>query len=318
MPHKLAVAFIHGIGRTEPGYSRWMREALASGFAKRIAVSASSATGTAPASSTTAELLFEEVNWSDVLEIQEDRLWGRLDSAESLHFERLRRFMVFFAADAIAYQPTPSDRSAYDAIHHVLALSLARLAERAGPRAPLCIVSHSLGTVIASNFIYDLSKRRGSFMARHVRAAINGTPLERGETLSLLCTMGSPIALWSLRYPRFGEPIRIPPRNLGSHHPGLEARWINFFDPDDVIAYPLRPLNAKYARAVTEDCSVDVGSILTRWNPLSHMGYWESRAVAETIASELARIWRASSAVAVVPGRRPRKPLQLPAREAID
>ena len=48
--------------------------------------------------------------------------------------------------------------------------------------APLCVVAHSLGTVIASNYLYDLMKRRGSFMGTRVRGQINGTPLERGET----------------------------------------------------------------------------------------------------------------------------------------
>jgi len=36
---------------------------------------------------------------------------------------------------------------------------------------------------------------------------IGNTPLERGETLTLLYTLGSPIAIWSLRYPDFGVPI---------------------------------------------------------------------------------------------------------------
>lgn len=298
MPHKLAIAFIHGIGRTEPGYSASMQRELARTFAPRIG---------RPHDVAKTELVFEEVNWSGVLERPESELWKKVISDGPARYRRLRDFMVHFAADAIAYQPVPSDRSAYDAIHEVVAESLARLAERAGPRAPLCIIAHSLGTVIASNYLYDLMKRRQSFMGSRVRAKVNGTPLERGETLAVLVTMGSPIALWSLRYPRFGEPVRMP--CLEKHHPGMEARWTNFYDPDDVIGYPLRPLNAKYRKAVTEDRAVDVGSILTRWTPLSHTGYWGSRGVAEDVADMLAAAWRTSSAVALVPERRrPRTP----------
>ena len=294
MSHPLAIAYIHGIGRTERGYSQPMRRALTAAFAAR---------GRSE-SDPSSELHFQEVNWSQVLGRPETELWERVHAKGPLRYGKLRDFMVHFAADAIAYQPSPHDRSAYDAIHEVVAGSLASLAERAGPRAPLCVIAHSLGTVIASNYLYDLMKRRGSYMGSTVRARINGTPLERGETLALLVTMGSPIALWSLRYPGFGEPVRMP--CVERHHPGLTGRWINLYDPDDVIGYPLRGLNAKYRKAVTEDRAVDVGTLLTRWTPLSHTAYWGSRTIAESIANELAAIWRASSAIALVPTRRTR------------
>jgi hypothetical protein len=250
-----------------------------------------------------ARLVFEEINWSDALQRREDRLWRRLASAGPMRYRRLRHFMVDFAADAIAYQPAPSDRTAYDAVHQIVAEGLGRLAHRAGGRAPLCIVSHSLGTVIASNYVYDLSKRRKSFMCPRVRTAIGTTPLQLGETLSLFYTMGSPIALWGIRYPHFGDPIRFPPRELSRHHPEIKAEWVNLYDPDDVVAYPLKSLCARYRAAVTEDCPVDVGSILERWNPLSHLGYWNDGKVADAIANGLARVWHQSSAMALLKGR---------------
>jgi len=286
MPHPIAIAFIHGIGRTEPGYSAAMQRALIRRFASRIG---------GEAGDPYSQLIFEEVNWSAALQNREDELWSRLLPAGPMRFGRLRRFLIDFAGDAIAYQPAPSDRTAYDAIHRELAGGLARLASRAGPRAPLCVIAHSLGTVIASNYFYDLLKLRNSFMHPDVRSMIHDAPLERAETLALLFTMGSPIALWSLRYPEFGEPIRLPLKALARHHPGLKASWVNFYDADDVIGYPLRPLNAAYRDAITEDRPVDVGSIFTRWNPLSHVGYWNDGKVADVIAGSLAAAWRQSN-----------------------
>ena len=221
-----------------------------------------------------------------------------------MRYKSLRRFLIDFAADAIAYQPAPSDRTTYDAVHREVAGRLARLAERAGPRAPLCVIAHSLGTVIASNYLYDLMKREHSFMCPSVRAILNGTALERGETFALFVTMGSPIALWSLRFPRFGEPVRLPTAELTRHHPSVEATWINVYDPDDVIGYPLRALNSSYLAAVTEDRPVDVGSIFTRWNPLSHVGYWNNGKVADGIAESLDEVWLRSTALEEVPERR--------------
>jgi hypothetical protein len=291
MSHPIAIAFIHGIGRTNPGYSAAMQRALTRRFASRVG---------GEAGDPQSQLIFEEVNWSLALQNREDQLWRRLEPAGPMRFGRLRRFLVDFAGDAIAYQPAPSDRTAYDAIHRELAGSLARLATRAGPKAPLCVIAHSLGTVIASNYIYDLLKPQNSFMHPGVRSMIHGAPLERMETLSLLFTMGSPIALWSLRYSDFGEPIRLPLTALARHHPGLTASWINLYDADDVIGYPLRSLNAAYRDAVTEDRPVDVGSIFTRWNPLSHVGYWNNGKVADAIAGSLAVAWRQSNGLTLV------------------
>src|SRR5438552_10429766 len=183
------------------------------------------------ARSPSPQLLFEEVNWSAALQSREDRLWQRLLPDGPMRYKRLRRFLVDFAADAIAYQPAPSDRTAYDAVHREVARRLARLAERAGPKAPLCLIAHSLGTVIASNYLYDLMKGEHSFMCPSVRGILNGTPLERGETFALFYSMGSPIALWRLRFPRFGEPIRFPSADLSRHHPSLDPAWINVYDP---------------------------------------------------------------------------------------
>jgi hypothetical protein len=251
-----------------------------------------------------SQLVFEEVNWSAALQYRENRLWQRLQAADGMRYPELRRFLVDFAADAIAYQPATSERTAYDAIHREVAATLARLAERAGPRAPLCIVSHSLGTVIASNYVYDLVKRHDSFMGRSVSALVNGTPVERGETLALMYTMGSPIALWSLRYPRFGEPVQLPAPALARHHPGLKTQWINLYDPHDVVGYPLRPLNAAYRAAVTEDRPVGVGWLLTSWNPLCHLGYWNNGGVADQISRSLADVWRQSTGLAIAEPRR--------------
>jgi hypothetical protein len=308
MPHPIAIAFIHGIGRTKPGYSAGMQRALKRRFAACTGTEMPEVRGRRAGKNgrldPCSQLVFEEVNWSAALQYRENRLWQRLQAADGMRYPELRRFLVDFAADAIAYQPATSERTAYDAIHREVAATLARLAERAGPRAPLCIVSHSLGTVIASNYVYDLVKRHDSFMGRSVSALVNGTPVERGETLALMYTMGSPIALWSLRYPRFGEPVQLPAPALARHHPGLKTQWINLYDPHDVVGYPLRPLNAAYRAAVTEDRPVGVGWLLTSWNPLCHLGYWNNGGVADQISRSLADVWRQSTGLAIAEPRR--------------
>lgn len=286
MPQKIAVAIIHGIGSQTADFADEMIMELRARFSALVAGQTS-----APA----AELLMEPVYWAPELQAQENELWSRLHRGGELDFLSLRRFMVNFAADAIAYQPAPKERVAYERIHARVAASLRSLAANAGPAAPLCVIAHSLGTVIASNYLYDLARdSRKKLIGRRVRRQMADTPLERGETLTSLYTFGSPIALWSLRYPDFGTPIEVPSAKLAGHHPGVfpAGEWVNFFDEDDVIGYPLKTLNAAYSAAVKADIQVNAGGWVSSWNPLSHNGYWTDNNVTKPIASGLARVWQ--------------------------
>src|SRR5207245_267021 len=82
-----------------PGYSAWMERALTRRFARLVGPGARSPS---------PQLLFEEVNWSAALQSREDRLWQRLLPDGPMRYKRLRRFVVDFPADAVAYQPAPS------------------------------------------------------------------------------------------------------------------------------------------------------------------------------------------------------------------
>jgi hypothetical protein len=197
--------------------------------------------------------------------------------------------------DAIAYQVTESTREVYDAIHHEYAAALSVLAAEAGPDAPLCVLAHSLGSVVTSNFFYDLQAERLSpgreLLAARVREALGPTPLARGETLTWLYTLGSPIALYTLRYPSrdLDRPIAVPdPAQVE-----LPGEWVNFIDRDDLAAYPLKPLSDAYDQAVRQDRAVAVGPLLAWRSPLAHPFYWTSEAVMAPIADALAEGWRA-------------------------
>ena len=153
---------------------------------------------------------------------------------------------------------------------------------------------HSLGTIIASNYLYDLQADPVKHLiSDDVRALIHDNPLEQGHTLSLFYTLGSPIALWSLRYREFGRPVTVPSPHLSQYHAEIEGEWVNYYDQDDVVGFPLKSLNAHYAQVVTRDAPVNVGSVIQSWNPLSHLGYWTDRDVVEPIALKLIQVWKA-------------------------
>ncbi len=274
MTQKIAVALVHGIGRQAPEFAEEVNDAI-----QHICH------GTCG-----EDIVIKPVYWAPAMQQKEDALWNRLVTGGAMGLRNIRRLAIDYVADALAYQPTADDRKTYDDIHVIYAQTLRALAEEAGEKAPLCIVSHSLGTVITSNYIYDLQKPQ--LISDQVRAEMVDTPLERGETLNLLYTLGSPIALWSLRYRDFGRPIRIPAPQLTDYYPDLQSAWVNMYDKDDLIGFPLRELNAAYEKAVSADKQVNVGNLLTEWNPLSHTGYLDDQDVIRPIAESLIYTWK--------------------------
>jgi hypothetical protein len=287
MSTKIAVAIVHGVGITKTDFADEMIEEIKQRFTRETGIDAGEA------------LVFRPVYWGHILQQPEDELWRRMKQGGELDFTSLRRFMVSFAADALAYQPAEDEKDKYEEIHAVYAREMCWLADNAGPDAPLVVVAHSLGTIITSNYFYDLSKFR-RLVGEAVRAEMNTkrTALERGETLTCLYTLGSPLALWSLRYDDYGRPIEVPSPVLGDYHPGLlpHAGWENYYDPDDIIGYPLKSLNPAYTAAVKRDVPVNAGGLLTSWNPGSHIAYWEDNDVTVPITKKLADLWHALGA----------------------
>ncbi|MCR2805860.1 chemotaxis protein [Paenibacillus soyae] len=278
---KIAVGIIHGIGRQKPDF----HEELAAALARRLSLICPE-----------IELVTEGIYWGDITERIEEKLLGKL-APYKLRWDNwfdARGFMVSFAGDAIAYQPIPRvdnprpQEFIYTDIHERMARKLQCLARRAGATAPLCLIGHSLGSVIACNYLYDLQKRK---LPPRIQAIIarGNTPLEKGETLSHLFTMGSPIALWTLRFDDFGKPVDVPAPKYRQQRVG---EWVNFYDKDDIIAFPLKRLSESYNNAVTEDVEVRNPGLMA-WTPLgSHGGYFRSSAIQKRICHSLARMYR--------------------------
>ncbi|SFI79049.1 hypothetical protein SAMN02799624_02202 [Paenibacillus sp. UNC496MF] len=277
---RIAVGIVHGIGQQTGDFHTAFAEKLQEAMVRL---------------NPRVRLVVEGIYWGDITDSLEKKLWERT-SASRLRWNetlKLRAFVVNYLGDAIAYQaipktsdPCPHDYI-YDDIHARFAQQLQRLSRRAGEGAPLCIVAHSLGTIIASNYFYDLQYRKmrpkPADFVRSCRSRLVG-----GETLTHFYTVGSPIALWTMRFEHFGLPISVPAPAL---RPLGIGEWLNFYDRDDIIAYPLKGLNAEYAAAVTEDVEVRCPGPLG-WTPASHGGYFKSKPMLQRIVQSLDRMSR--------------------------
>ncbi|WP_077328225.1 chemotaxis protein [Virgibacillus siamensis] len=278
MGQKIGVLILHGAGTPERDFAEKMIQQISGDFRDKCGTNR-------------VDLEFEPVFWSSVFAQEQQQLWKSMQHDADLDYGWLRQFVITFLSDAVAYQPTSAGGQNYDKVHTVVAKSIRQLKERAGETAPLCVISHSLGSIVASNYFYDLQYRRSNIRAL-TKQNSDDTPIENCETMALFYSLGSPMALWSLRYIDFGSPITVPSPHMTDHYPGITGEWLNFYDKDDILAYPLKGLNDAYKEAVTEDVEVNAGGLLTSWNPLSHAKYDTDGDVISKITDGLLRVWK--------------------------
>ena len=326
MTKKLAVMFVHGVEIDDPHFADTATALLRREFARCSGVDPDSALVVksafyAPVLDSTHDQLLDKIGgagatayfhrlsrWATrtdagaalpMMALVLSALVRQLPWARPFHWPTMRWVTVHYVGDAVAYQINSGEQVLYDAVHAVLAGTLGELAQEAGRDAPLCVIAHSLGTVVASNFLYDLQVGSGvygeprSLLGRRTADRLGDSPLERGETLGFLYTLGSPIALWAGRLPDCGTPLTVPHPRLAHYHPNMVGEWINHLDRDDLVAAPLKQLNALYDKQVTEDRVVSVGPWWLGWTPLAHPFYWNDRRVIAPIAASLARAWHA-------------------------
>ena len=220
--------------------------------------------------------------WAPVTQRYEDRLTSRY--RRGLGWNWLRRLVIAFGGDVIAYQ-APSQVSApppwtYRTVHWRIDRRLRALRatlEQTGAAepdvlVPLVVVAHSLGSVIFSDFVYDVQANQtaGAFARRY------------GLAIRTLYTVGSPLALYAIRYPKLGfdRPIALD-----------GGTWVNVLYTSDVIAYPLRPASPAYADSVAEDWTLPA-----RWwpplvyrTPFAHLAYWNDPRFIRRVVATLVR-----------------------------
>ncbi|ANC77088.1 hypothetical protein ABE65_009840 [Fictibacillus phosphorivorans] len=282
MPKKIAVAILHGIGNQSEDFSDLFMEMLTKRFSQQIK----------PFYATPEEeLVIQPIYWGSVFNEKESLLWKKLNTEDSLDFKQLRQFVIHFFGDAIAYQPVANHNPNYIKVHEVYAKGLRKLSEHAGEDAPLIVIAHSLGTVISSNYFYDL-QFISEKIAEDVLRNMQKTPLEKGETLTSFYSLGSPLALWSLRYADFDKPILVPSPHLQDHYPELTGKWVNMYDKDDVFGYPLKTINDSYNQAIAVDKEINSGNFISSFTPLSHNHYFKTNEIIHDIGDNLAEIWK--------------------------
>lgn len=275
MDTRLAVFIVHGIGNQKKGFSHDMQENLRSNFKMAL-----QHMGQGDREGQDDALIFREGLWADITQDGEDILKNRMfnDPDTDVDWRKARNFFVDYLGDAISYfkGKTADMYSQYIAIHSRIDGLVHNLSSETNPNQNtlLTVVSHSLGTVVLSDYLYD---KRDTLESKYQLIFSN------------FFTMGSPIALYANRF------YNHQTKNFSDFKPqkvkDSNGVWVNMFDEDDIVGYPIRPVNSYCKKTVTADLNVSVGSFLAGGTPASHTGYWEDEQVGKIIAEKLAIDW---------------------------
>lgn len=198
--------------------------------------------------------------------------WNAIET--DLDYRFLRRPVLHFFADATVYgHRATAPRSNYREIHTALHLFLSEMLAEMGEDDNLVVWAHSFGCHVISNFIYDNQRGTGAH-----DPALEGEPgpLESlkalNDLLRLLVTTGCNIPLFAVGGP---SPVAFS-------RPNDQFRWMNIFDKDDVLGWPIRPLGGDFQATWITDHQENTGGLIR-----SHTNYWFDFGVIDRIATAI-------------------------------
>lgn len=235
-----AIIVIHGIGDQKPGFSK--------NFSRKLAKHLPD-----------YNINFFEFEWQNLVKYRERAL---LKNLKGLKWRLTRRFAISYIGDVLAYC---RDSHFYRAVHAKFDNTLQDAIDWVGEDGDIYIVAHSLGSVIAYNFIYNFQNQesKGNLIFK-AQACLNL------DAIKGFISLGSPLYLYSLQSPEDDVSIKLP-------------YWLNIYSPFDVIGYPVKCINTNFASSSIQDKKLILGGILTFWNPLCHIKYFDSNKVSKII-----------------------------------
>ena len=256
--------------------------------------------------------------YSDLTQGQEDKVWLAMTTQGGLNtglirrntINLIRRFIISGFSDATAFSGF-NDSNATNLPYREAQLKIYKALEDVHTvcgEVPVVIISQSLGCQIMSNYLWDaqLYWRKTQLGTANInidpRSIWNKPPVTNVPN-SFLCLQ--PLKTWfttGCNIPIFVSGFQDV-RAVHNQAYGYKFNWINYFDYDDVLGYPLKPLNIlfnhnntvahgqPYDKAVT-DIQVNandgiLGAITSGWNPMSHTQYWGDNTVLDALASAL-------------------------------
>lgn len=271
MPKTLALITIHGMGETSQNYYLEFVNVI------------KSAVNTA----TWEQVAFKAIYYQNILQGSQEEIFHRM--RDQIDWMRLRKFLLYGFSDAasLEYKKDFLHSPYYETQKEILRTLDALFDEAGQTPVPIIILAHSLGCQIISNYLWDAQQTKataGIWSVPLEDGVVEGSPRDqfrRMRTVERFYTTGCNIPIFVAGHKTI-EAITPPHQRF---------QWHNFFDEDDVLGWPLRPLSRSYARLV-EDIAINaggglLGTLVKSWNPFSHGQYWTDFEVTRHITAAI-------------------------------
>ncbi|MBP6041798.1 hypothetical protein KA529_02140 [Candidatus Saccharibacteria bacterium] len=282
---KLGILTIHGIGKVPRYY--------ANGFIGSIKYLIGK---------DESDIAFGSIYYQNTQQANEERIWNRY-SENKLDWREARKFLLFGIADATSLEHSKHDfESNYILAQLEIAKELQAIRSELSADAPIIIIADSLGGHVLSCYLWDAQAynsktRRGfnGFWQRpqpYFKEIIGSEPSNKdiawlqGGNIQKIVTTGCNIPIFVASQAEDAIMPISPPRK--------DFEWLNYFDRDDVLGWPLQPLSNDYHKLVTDiPVKLRGPSLRSRfyysWNPLVHKLYWKDPTFKQALADQIIR-----------------------------
>lgn len=256
---KLGILTLHGMGDAKPNFDLPLRKELQDQWPSEIS----------------DNITFQAAHYHPAMQGTQEQTMERMrDQSKHLRWNESREFFLYAFSDATTYHLHPERQdSVYQEVHRIVQKNIKHLQGQLEANSPIVIIAQSLGGQVISNYLWDAQHNRGIWD--------NQTPDETGliPQLQLLITTGCNIPLFVSGFKDI-QPISKPRDDF---------QWLNFFDNDDVLGWPLEPLSPEYGELVSDR------AINTGLTPLSHRNYWKDRDFVNPAAIRIRQLYEAMS-----------------------
>jgi len=258
----IALITFHGMGKVEPTYFKGLQKGLKKSMGPKW-----------------DRVSFQNVQYAPILQGAQEKLWKDIISAPNNDVDstRLRQFFLYGFGDAGSLEYSAhSNKTKYLEVEKEIqrALGEAFLELGQDKNKHVVIIAHSLGCQVISNYLWDAQSNTYIFK--------NPKALDEGKSEFLCLKSLQNLVTICCNFPLFiGS---ISDRRCFSK-PNAQFRWDNYYDPDDILGWPLKQLGTSFN--MVNDHAINAGGIFTSWNAFSHTRYWSDDDVIGAVANIL-------------------------------
>ncbi len=259
---EVALITLHGMGKVKPSYFSKLEDGLKNQLENDW-----------------TRISFQNVQYAPILQQPQNQLWTDIVATpeNDIDAKKLRQFFLYGFGDAGSLEYSAhNNKLKYIEVQNEIqrALSDAYLEFDQDKSKPVAIIAQSLGCQVISNYLWDAKNNKYIFENTD---DIEPNKLEflKLKSLRNLVTTGCNIPLF------IGG---ISDRQCFSK-PNGQFVWDNYYDPDDVLGWPLRQLGESFN--IVNDHDINAGGFLTSWNTFSHEKYWSDNDVILPLANTL-------------------------------